>query len=383
VFLAEIGLDEPPGRSQSDFMKLLLWVLSGLSILGASVQAAETLKTTDPQACRITAELRDGSRVVGASGEKYFRFHSPLLGDLKLAAQDVRSVECVSSNAAKLVTSRGDSLTVSFVDSSLPLKTAFGKVDLAVAQLRKLTVSVAGTGGMHRPGLVALWSGEGDGKNSAGSIDAELTEVTFADGKVGTAFSLENGTIKIPGNNSLNVGLGGGFTLCAWIKPTDVSKNNPIFEWVQDGFQGGTQFYIYPPHGGPGSLYVAMSDTDGCHYFSAPRVIVPNVFQHVAFTYDRASGMGRIFCNGTIVAQQHLGNFTAQTACNLYLGKRPLISGETYQFTGLLDQAAIYNRALSAAEIREICTEENNDELPPPPPTSPAAPMFRNGFMND
>ncbi len=364
-------------------MKHLLWALAGIFILGTPGQAVETLKPASPQPYRLTAELRDGSRVVGASGEEYFHFHSPLLGDLKLAIQDIRSVECVSSNAAKLVTAQGDHLMVSFADSSLPLKTSFGKVDLAVAQIRKLTLSVAGNGSVHRPGLVALWSGEGDGKDSAGSNDAELTDITFTDGKVGAAFSLENGTIKIPGNSSLNVGLGGGFTICAWIKPTDVSKNNPIFEWVQDGVQGGTQFYIYPPHGGPGSLYAMMSDTDGYpHYFSAPRVIVPNTFQHVAFTYDRASGLGRIFCNGTIVAQQHLGNFTAQTACNLYLGKRPLINGETFQFTGLLDQAAIYNHALSSDEIREICTEENTGELPSAP-TSPASAMFRNTFNGE
>lgn len=333
---------------------------------------------------RLTVEMRDGSRVVGTILGEDFRFRSALLGELTLAVKDIRSVECVSSNSAKLTTANGDNLSVWFVDSSFTLKTSFGKVGLAVDSLRKFTLANSGTGGAHRPGLVALWSGEGNGKDSAGSNDAKLTDVTFADGKVGTAFSLENGTIKIPGNNSLNVGLGGGFTLCAWIKPTDISKNNPIFEWVQDGLQGGTQFYIYPPHGGPGSLYAAMSDTDGSpHYFSSPRVIIPNAFQHVAFTYDRASGMGRIFCSGTIVAQQHLGNFTAQTAYNLYLGKRPLINGETYQFTGLLDQAAIYNRALSAIEIREICTEDNNGDLPPPPPTSPMSPMIRNGFMND
>jgi hypothetical protein len=45
-----------------------------------------------------------------------------------------------------------------------------------------------------------------------------------------------------------------------------------------------------------------------------------------------------------------------------------------------MDEIAIYNRALSAAEIQAVCTGQNNGE-PLPPPT-PAPVMFRNGFGN-
>jgi hypothetical protein len=46
-----------------------------------------------------STKLGDGSRV-----DKRLRFHSSLLGDLRLAIKDVRSVDRVSSNAVKLVT---------------------------------------------------------------------------------------------------------------------------------------------------------------------------------------------------------------------------------------------------------------------------------------
>lgn len=328
---------------------------------------------------RLTVELRDGSRVVGTPAENSFRFHSSL-GKLKLTVADLRSVECVSSNSAKLLTAGGDRLTVWFEDSSLAIKTGFGKIELPVSSIRKLTVSTPGAVGTRRPGLVALWSGEGDGKDSVGGHDAELTDISFADGKVGQAFSLEgdNAIIKIPANASLDVGTGSGFTICAWIKPYTTSKTSPIIEWVGDGVRGGTQFYIYPPHGGPGTLYAMLCDTDGnAHYFSAARAVVPDVFQHVALTYDKETGLSKIYCNGTEVAQQTLGSFTPQTSCNLYLGKRPLIAGETWQFNGLLDEAALYNRALSAVEIRDLCTEENNGELPAAPASS--RPIFRRG----
>jgi hypothetical protein len=79
----------------------------------------------------------------------------------------------------------------------------------------------------------------------------------------------------------------------------------------------------------------------------------------VALTYDKASGVATLYCNGSVVLQQVLGSFTPQTTFDIYLGKRPLTRGETFSsgsltFAGLLDEAAIYNRALSASEIQAI-----------------------------
>ena len=355
-----------------------------LALLSSQPAVAGSDGTNLP--CRVTYELRDGSRAIGQSDDDFIRFHSPLLGDLKLAVPEIRTVERIATNSAKLTTTQGDTLTVSFADSRLTARTSFGKIKLSVDSIRKLTMSTGGMGGARRPGLVALWSGEDNGRDVIGTNDAELTDMDFADGQVGRAFLLNgnSSTIKISGS-SANVGVGSGFTLGAWINPADVSKNNPIFEWVQAGIPAGTQFYIYPPDGGPGTLYALIGDTGGgAHYFfSSPGVVMPNVFQYVALTYDKASGMAKIYCNGVVVAQQYLGSFTPQTSCDLYLGKRPLISGETYGFTGLFDEAAIYDHALSAAEIMEICTEDNHGQALRPPVRFPRNLPFRNGIIND
>ena len=351
-------------------MKNLVRLLNFALFFGL-IPLASVAADTNALEPRLTVELRDGSRIVGAPVDKNFRFRSPLLGDIKLAVTDIRSVECLATNRAKLITSNGDTLNAAFAETSFALKTGFGKIEVSAKLLRKLTVSPPGTlSGARRPGLVALWSGEDSGKDSAGNHDAELTDVGFSEGKVGRAFLLEgdNATIRIPASSSLNVGSGGGFTICAWINPSNVSKTSPILECVGEGVRGDTQFYIYPPHGGPGTLYAMLSDTDGnAHYFSCPRAVIPNVFQHVALTYDKQSGIGTIYCNGIAVAQQPLGYFTPQTSCDFYVGKRPLIGGETWQFTGIIDEASIYNRALSTSEIRAICTSDNHGEPLPAP----------------
>jgi hypothetical protein len=55
------------------------------------------------------------------------KFHSTLLGNLRFAATDIRSVICLSSNSAKLLTADGYTLTVWFADSEAKVKTSFGK----------------------------------------------------------------------------------------------------------------------------------------------------------------------------------------------------------------------------------------------------------------
>jgi len=109
------------------------------AVMGLRCAQAAITDTNPPP--RLTVELRDGSRVVGTSVGKYFEFHSALLGDVKLAVKDIRAVDCVSSNSAKLSTVKGDTLSVSWVDSVFPVKTSFGKVDLPADSIRSFKVS--------------------------------------------------------------------------------------------------------------------------------------------------------------------------------------------------------------------------------------------------
>jgi hypothetical protein len=154
-----------------------------------------------------------------------------------------------------------------------------------------------------------------------------------------------------------------GFTLEAWINPTDVSKDHSIFEWnVGNGTTyWGVHFHIAPGQPttgssgppGPGQLYANIVDRNGgWHQLgSSAGVVAPNVFQYVALTYDRKSGEAKIYCNGEVVSEQDVGHFVPQTSYNLYIGKRPMTHGEASTFEGLIDEPAVYNRALSDDEI--------------------------------
>jgi hypothetical protein len=374
-------------------IRVVLGLVPLLFLLSINPVAAGS-STTNAPAYRLTVELRDGSRVIGESGSDRLKFHSALLGDLKLWVKDIRSVECVSSNSAKLMTAGGDTLMVWFADSEVTAKTSFGKVALAVDSIRKITVSTSGAAGARLPGLVALWSGEDNGKDSVGSNDAELTDMDFVDGQVGRAFLLNgfSSWMKIPGNENLDVGKGDGLTISAWIKPSNVNSFHPILEWEVTKQKNAVQLWLGHLPQDRGVLFGNIGDDQGNTHSlcSTPGAVVRGQFQHIAMTYDKISGIGRLFVNGYVVAKENLGIFTPQTTDDLFISRRPADQpGDwTYNtfFGGLLDEVAIYNRALSTEEIQVICRADNHGEpLPPPPVFSGRMPIRQNriGIIDD
>ena len=118
---------------------ILLRAFSFLVFLSVLPSAGRAADTNPPP--RLSVELRDGSRVVGDSVEKKIEFRSALLGEIKLAVKEIRSVECVATNAAKLTTANGDTLTGWFVNSKLAVKTSFGKVEVPMDSIRSVKVA--------------------------------------------------------------------------------------------------------------------------------------------------------------------------------------------------------------------------------------------------
>src|SRR6185436_3696495 len=82
-------------------------------------------------------------------------------------------------------------------------------------------------------------------------------------------------------------------------------------------------------------------------------VILSNVWQHVALTYNKSSGVARLLRNGEIVMQSNVGIFTPETTYNLFLGRRPA-GNSAMSYTGLLDEVAIYDHALTQSELQSI-----------------------------
>jgi hypothetical protein len=371
-------------------MKIIAHFFCAASILVFSFHPAPAAPATtnQPAGFLLIIELQDGSKIIGKNGDDNFQFRSEVLGEMKLPLERIRSIACrPKTNLVQLAATNGDTLTAQFVTRVVRVETAFGNFKLPVDLIQHLTVSPAGNPGQMRPGLVALWSGEGDGNDSAGGNPATLMgDVSFAEGKVGQAFLLNgfSSGLKISAGPALNVGEGEGLTILAWIKPENLrSANQWLAGWEAGPHVLGSMLKLSQSQSlfgrGTGCLFANLVDVNGAsHCFSSTRVLQNNVFQHIALTYDKTSGVAVFYCNGVVVEQQNLGPFTPQTTYRLVVGARPFNDGLENSYAGLLDELAIYNRALPASEIQSICTEENNGEpLPPPTPALPGNAPFQ------
>ena len=326
----------------------------GLSTGFFAVHAADT----NPPP-RLTVELRDGSRVVGASAGKSLKFHSALLGEFKLPMKDVRFLECISPNSAKLTTINNDSLTVTILDSEVAVKTSFGKVELAMSSVQKLTVSDLGVSVAHLPGLIALWSGEVNGKDSVGGNDGTIMDgVTFENGVIGQAYHFsgnDNSYVKVADSPSLR--LTDALTIAFWFKKLQLSGRpygeyiiNKGGDWTRSALNYGVA--MDPESIGSGIAFLfaggnrhagSITDTNW-HYCAVvaingradPAICIDGAFQPII----RREGAAMI-------------NLYPSTEF-LYIGAQvDPQTGWRYYSKTLVDELAIYNRALTATEIHE------------------------------
>ena len=143
-------------------------------------------------------------------------------------------------------------------------------------------------------------------------------------------------------------------------------------EWRGNGgsIHNGAQFWLsvtYGVIGGPGCIFANIVDSaGGLHIFASPPGIVQaGMFQHVALTYDKASGVGKIYYNGSLAASNNLGSFIPKTDTALLLGAR-IDFGDIY-YQGVMDEPAIYNRALSSNEIADIYHAGSSGKCAMPP----------------
>ena len=372
------------------FFCLLAVLLCGLPHIQAALKTAN-----EPTGFRLTVELQDGSKIIGKSGDDNFLFKSEVLGEIKLPLERVRSIECqAKTNSVKLTTFSGDTLAVQFAMKEIRVEAAFGNFKLPVGLIRRVQVSAIGKSGRPTMGLVALWSGDGNGVDAIMENNAiPVGNVIYSQGQKGKAFFLsgDSAYLQIPANPSLDVGKESGFTIECWINPTTVARSMPVAEFTGEAGHAniGVQFWISVPPGGgtgPGCFMANIYDANGADHMmsSPPGLVTPNTWQHIALSYDKASGTAVFYLNGISVTKNNLGSFNPKTSLDLLLGARTLFTSQSNPsdiFSGKIDEIGIYDRALTAAEIQAICLDENNGEpLPPPPTPAPTRIQFGSGY---
>jgi RHS repeat-associated protein len=221
-------------------------------------------------------------------------------------------------------------------------------------------------------GLVGWWPGDGDARDLANANTGVLEGgVTFNPGKVGQAFHLNGTTADVvaPASAALNAS---SLTLDAWVFPLDSGTGRPMLEYssstgtigvhLWENFNSAVQVT-------PGAVFANVVDSAGGSHVLATGAgaLQFKQWNHVALTYDRTTGIGRIYVNGAPIAVSSLGVFTPRTALPFYIGARP---GNAH-FLGDIDEPQVYNRALTPAEILSIYTADASGNCKPDGPQPP------------
>jgi hypothetical protein len=194
-------------------------------------------------------------------------------------------------------------------------------------------------------GLVGWWQAEGDAVEAMTGMAGSLTtNATFAAGKVGQAFSFNGSGAAVSFSNSAAWQLQ-DLTIEAWIKRVDTALVSPLAG--RDGlfFSYGTGGYSF---GLDASGHPLLNQVDDGRVIASPAITDTN-FHHVAMT---KSGTNVVFyVDGLAYPAPSFGStFVFSTLAAI--GAR----GDTLanSFLGSIDELSIYNRSLSAAEVRGV-----------------------------
>jgi hypothetical protein len=206
-------------------------------------------------------------------------------------------------------------------------------------------------------GLVSWWPGDGNAQDIIGLNDGTLQGGTsFAQGIVGQAFRFDgvDDYIRVPHHPSLNPA--SALTIEAWIHSASTEGARVIVsKWNDDT---GDWSYIFKDHNDSDKLRIELSESihNDLADLEGSTSIPLGTWIHVATTYDVGEGTVRLYFNGIEDASLMVGpgRLIDSSLTDLLIGAVFTGGGILENFAGLIDEVAIYNRALSAEEIAAI-----------------------------
>ncbi|HVK15261.1 MAG TPA: LamG-like jellyroll fold domain-containing protein, partial [Gemmataceae bacterium] len=224
-------------------------------------------------------------------------------------------------------------------------------------------------------GLVSSWRGEGNAGDAKGVHTGTLVGgVTYAAGKVGQAFNF-NGTNRVEVADAPSLDATTAVTAEAWINPSTLAFASGFGAVLAKG-TGATRNYALFVRS-TGSLRLSYFTTGGADVVleTAAGVVPAGLFSHVAAVIDTAAGVMRVYLNGQLVASR-------ATAGPLVANTAPLTIGlaGTHGFRGLIDEPAVYHRALTQAEVQSIVNAGGVGKFPSIAVANVAPTPFLDGF---
>jgi len=191
------------------------------------------------------------------------------------------------------------------------------------------------------PVPVGAWLGEGNANDSFGTNDGTPGTTTgYVAGVFGQAFDFSgaDSTVNLPVNAFASI-QAGDVTIVSWINTTQGGDYSAV--------QFESTFLLYFDASEPG-IITSVWDGDFNSRLSSGTTIQNNGWKHVASVYDTSTSTASIYVGGVLKASE----VRLRTVGNV----NKLGAGIFNDFSGLLDEVAIYGTALTQSEITDIMT---------------------------
>jgi choice-of-anchor C domain-containing protein len=202
-------------------------------------------------------------------------------------------------------------------------------------------------------GLVAWWRADGNAKDSAGGNHGTLKGgVTFAPGVAGQAYRLDGATryVEVPRSDLWGFG-SRDFSIELWaqfrgMRPShDIGQPSAVFIGCDEGPRNRNKwFFAY----GGGVLNFLIGHANGKYGFYAKADFSPDLDQWYHLAVTRSRGTFTIYVDGVPVASEEVDIVIPYPVAPLTIGQ----AEGGFFFSGLIDEVAIYDRALSPAEVK-------------------------------
>lgn len=207
-------------------------------------------------------------------------------------------------------------------------------------------------------GIWLMDSGEGEVAKdlSENENDGEIKgEPEWVKGKFGKALKLDGSErpgdyVKVTTSESLD-SISEQVTLAAWVKLKkkkvggDASYDHGIIT-----FEYNCILNVFGPGRGANEGRVEVGATTlEPKWISCPNVVDDDTWHHIAFTYDGKAK--KIYVDGIVVAEQPTNGSFNVVGKDLMIG---CLGGDHRFLTGVIDEAAVFNVALTEDDIKNI-----------------------------
>ena len=241
----------------------------------------------------------------------------------------------------------------------VPLVTCFGLTLCSSTTSVGASVDVIPTNG-----LIGFWSGNGNAVDGSAQANNGSFGGSYVNGRPGgdKAFDLGSGKVSAPNVAAYNFTASPQWTVAFWFNTNGISLNGGATNMTFLGQDNGSGFkpkwfidYGYSVYGlAPKFMWHVNDFNQERIFLGSDNIALPTGWNQLTVVVTASNVL--FYLNGQLIGSPSLsGTYVCNPSANLIFGQ----AESPFRFDGLMNDVALYNRALSAQEVTAFMTGTN------------------------